>query len=253
MDITKDPIIALVEKFLGEHFPNEDIQIRAVGPEFAVDLGTKLNFRVLGTTVYNVVIHKDHYNAIAPLFGVDTYRPESTVVLNDFFESLNADPIFSKMFEPLPLVDFSHYIVPYSKHEDDYVDLYDADKRLRLISKHGKSPRTSIIQFAFRFSENNTLTCLPAVAIFLNDTVSHHFGFNLQTKTVYRITETVLLHEDFFIKNKPLDVQVDIQKFILDFVDNTIVDFEKSNGKNSVDIDSISFDDKIELFKMMNI
>lgn len=259
MTDTQNMMVTLTEKFLDEHFPNDPHSIRPVGSEFAVDVGVernfKLSFRLLSNSVYNVVIHEEHFDAIAPLFGLNEFQPESTNILNDFIQSLNKNEAFNQVFNPVPMVDFSKHMTTYSKFEDTYKDIYDADERVSLITKTGSVKRQGIAQFAFRFTKTNKLKCLPAIALFYGEMAYYRIGvgFDLDNQTVHSITETVDIYEDFFVSNKAFNFETEINAFVVNFLNDWITCFHKDRPEEQFIPDDVSFKDKLELFKMSAI
>lgn len=259
MTETQNMMVMLTEKFLAEHFPNDPHKIRTVGSEFAVDVGVegnlKLSFRLLGNTVYNVVIHQDHFDAITPLFGLNDYNPEASNILNHFLESINNNEAFQQVFNPLPMVDFSKHLTTSSKFDDDYKDIYDADSKVPLITKTGGIKRRGVAQFAFRFTKTNRLKCLPAIALFYGEMAHYRIGvgFDLDNQTVHSIAETVDIYEDFFTNNKAFNFETEINEFVVNFLNDWIINFHKDRPDISFIPDEVSFKDKVELFKMIAI
>lgn len=259
MTDTQNIMVTLTEKFLNEHFPNEPHKIRPVGPEFAIDVGVennlKLSFRVIGHSVYNVVIHQDHLDAILPLFGVNDYKPESSNIINQFLESINNNKAFRQVFNPIPMVDFSKHLTIDSKFDDVYKDIYDADKKVLLTTKTGGINRKGFAQFSFRFTKNNRMKCLSTIGFFYGELDHCRFGvgFDLDNQNIHSINNQVTLYEDFFIDNKEFDFETDIDAFVVNFLNDWIANFHKDRPDASFISDEVSFKDKVELFKMTAI
>lgn len=259
MTDTQNMMVTLTEKFLDEHFPNEPRSIRPVGTEFAVDVGVERNFKLsfclLGSSVYNVVIHKDHFDTISPLFGLNEFQPESTNILNEFIKSLNKNDAFQQVFNTVPLVDFSKHMTTYSKFEDPYKDIYDADERVLLTTKTGGIKRQGFAQFSFRFTKTNRLKCLPAIALFYGEMAYYRIGvgFDLDNQKVHSIIGAVDIYEDFFADNKVFDFETEINAFVVNFLNDWITHFHKDRPNEVFIPDEVSFKDKVELFKMIAI
>lgn len=259
MTDTQNMMVILTENFLDEHFPHDPRQIRPVGSEFAVDVGVegklKLSFRILGKTVYNVVIHQDHFDAITPLFGLNDYRPESANILNQFLEGINKNEAFQKVFKPIPVVDFSKHLTVSSRFEDDFKDIHDSDTVVSLETLTGNVKRRGVAQFAFHFTRTNKLKCLPAIALFYGEMAYYRIavGFDLDNQTVHSITETVDIYEDFFLENKKFNFDTGINEFVVNFLNDFITNFHNKRQDVSFIPDEVSFEDKVELFKMIAI
>lgn len=258
-DTQKNPMVVLTEQFISVNFPDEPYSIKPTGPEFAVHVGEddklKLSFRILGNTVYNVVIHQDYFNFISKLFCLHEYEPNSADVLHHFIECLNKNEAFRTVFQPIDTIDLSKHLTTSSQYEDCFVDVYDTDKKIKMITNTGNITRKGIAQFSFRFTKTNKLKCLPAIALFYGETAQFRIavGFDLDNQTTHSITETVLMYEDFFIDNKLFDFDVEIDQFVNQFLDDYIIKFQKDNVEKTFYADNLSFNDKFEIFKMIAI
>lgn len=259
MTDTQNIMVTLTEKFLNEHFPNDRHEIRPVGSEFAVDVGIennlKLSFRMVGHSVYNVVIHQDHFDTILPLFGVNDYNPESSNIINHFLKSINNNESFQQVFNPIPMVDFSKHLTVDSKFDDIYKDIYDADKKISLTTQTGDIKRQGFAQFSFRFTKNNRMKCLSTIGFFYGELDYYRFGvgFDLDNQKVHNINNQVTIYEDFFLDNKEFNFETDIDAFVVNFLNDWIINFHKDRPDVSFIPDEVSFKDKVELFKMIAI
>jgi len=260
--MTPMTIRPLIYKFLNEHFSNDHHEVRPLGQEFIVDVGekeeVKLSFKSCGTTLYNVVIHENHFDRIAPLFNVPSYKPESSNLLNDFLSRCNNHSGFKAVFNEMQLVDLSPYMAFTSDYGDGYLDIHDAELSFKLTTKHSDIKRRCIIQYAFHFTRDNKLKCMPAIAMVFGGTTNDRISvcFELDEQKVYSSTVPAMIYEDFFEKNKPFNFDTEIDQFVHKFLDYSILKFNSNNEENArslIDLDSLSLDNKLELFKMVNI
>lgn len=260
--MTTPTIRPLIEKFLNEHFPNDHHEIRPLGQEFIVDVGEKeemkLSFRSCGTTIYNVVIHQNHFEAITPLFGISNYKPESSDLLNTFISRCNDNSAFNTVFNKMQLVDLSPYMAFTSDYGDGYWDIHDAELAFRLTSKHSDIKQRCIVQYAFHFTRDNKLKCMPVIALVFGKTTNDCISvcFELDQQMVYSGIVPTMIYEDFFENNNPFDFDIEIEQFVHKFLDCNILMFDKANADNIhslIDLDGLSLDNKLELFKMVDI
>lgn len=258
-DTQKDPMVVLTEQFIAVNFPDEHYAIKPTGPEFAVHVGEddklKLSFRIVGNTVYNVVIHKDHFDSISKLFCLHEYEPKSADVIHDFISRLNENDAFRTVFQLINTIDLSKHLTTDSRYEDCFLDVYDTDKKIKLNTTTGNITRKGIAQFSFRFTKTNKLKCLPAIALFYGETAQFRIavGFDLDNQTTHSITETVLMYENFFLDNKLFDFDLEIDNFVNQFLDDYIQNFQKNTVEKSFVSGGMSFKDKFEIFKMIAI
>lgn len=248
-----------IEKFLNEHFPHDTHNISDYGYDMSVKVGEepnpKLLFKVCGRSVHDIAIKSEYFATISPLFGIDTYSPTSTGILNDFFQTLNANSTFSNVFQHIEMIDFSKYVTVFSRHDDDYSDIYDANKKIILTSKCGKVEYRAIVQFAFVLTVNNTFKVFPAIALMPKTNCDFRVAFNLDAQTIHTITADGNGYEDFFEKNKLFDASTEIDLFMHSFVDDAIMKFNIDNRDTVYPFDAhtVSFEDKLELLRMIHI
>lgn len=251
-----NPMTALVQKFLDKNFPHDKHRVTEGGSEILVtvcDDDMKLFFDVCGNSVYNVSIHKNHLEDICPLFGLDTYYTDSSLVLNTFIAAVNNNKLFNEVFQPIESMDFSKYFT--KSFSDDFMSFYDADTKFKLISKVGNKEYGCIAQFSYRFTEGKNLKPMAAISLLSNTASDFRVGFNLDQQTIHVIKETVNILEGFFIQNKLFNEHEDIDSFVTNFVDNVITKFNETQQESTSPFhsDDVSFYDKLPLFEMIHI
>lgn len=207
----------LTERFLSEHFPNDQYTIRTAGSELMVQVINKMYFKISETSVFDVVIHEDLLDSVSLLFGLDTYSTESTVVVSNFLESLNNNELFKEKFETIAPVNLDKYLNMESEFEDSYYDFYDKDTRIQLKHKSTGDVYLGVIQFSFHFTKNNTLKCLPAICLFVRNEFDFRVGFNLEEQTTHLIQKSSTTCEDFFSSNRILDFNKEIDALMVHF------------------------------------
>lgn len=251
-----NPMISIVQKFLDKHFPHDKHRVTEGGSEILVSVGDddmKLFFDVCGNSVYNVSIHKNHLEDICPLFGLDTYYTDSSLILNTFTAVVNNNKLFNEVFKPIEPMNFSRYFT--KSFSDDFMTFYDSDTKFTLRSKVGNKEYGCIAQFSYRFTKGNNLKPMAAISLINNTESDFRVGFNLDQQTIHVTKETVNIFEDFFIQNKLFNEHEDIDKFVTNFVDNVITKFHEVQEESTSPFytDDVSFYDKLPLFEMIHI
>lgn len=259
MTDTHDPMLKIIQCFLNNHFPDDKHQIFDYGYEHGSDYSVavgdnKLSFKVFNRSVYDVVIHKDHYDSISKLFHLHEHSHDSINIVNMFIDSINNNSLFLHVFNPVQKMDLSQYLTTFSKHQDDCIDVYDMDKKFYISTKFNSTKFPSLIQLSFSFTADNHLKCFPVIALFFNTDVDSRIAFNLDTQQSHRILSSAIIYEDYFFENKVIDVDKEIEKIVHNFVDDVIVKHsEEMLESNNLHLNQMSFIDKIEIFKMISI
>ena len=257
MSIELHPMIGLVRKFLNEHFPND--QHKIVDMEKYLEITVfhlnvyKLFFRVTKSGfVYSVSIHQDHFKDIQSLFCLGEYKQSSTIILNNFITLVNENPFFNQVFNPLKLLDFTLYMK--LSTSGSYRDIFDHDKKFNMNSKIISVKQPAVFQFSFRFTANNTLKYLPSISLFNETDYNFPVCFDLDTQSIYLMTSNNIIYDDFFINNKVLNVNEDLQPLVIKFVDYVIYNYNQKNPKDPLPFNSDdSFYNKVSLLAMINI
>lgn len=253
---------SLLNKFLEDHFSDCSITINesshVTNHNFFVNVYKKnvsvLAFYVVNNSVFDISFNHDYYNYISNILGLNDSLIESTSILNSFIDRLNEHKNFIKIFKPLKNLDISSYL-KIGNSSANFFELYTEDKLIGLTLKFNNRQYKSMLQFPFRFTDDNKLRCLPVMAFLINQEADFRIGFNLYNKSMYLITSNTETYEDFLIENKILNFDKDIDQVVETHVNSLLNHFKSENVESKLvsDIDSSSLDDKIALLNILFI
>lgn len=249
---------SLLNKFLDEHFSDCSIQISETNNNKLFVTVSKENnfvfdFVIIDSSIFYPSISKDYYNDIFKLFELNDSLTESIYILNYFIDCLNENKNFTKIFKKL-----KHFNFSVESNFDSYQNFYESyveDRSIELCLKFNNIKQHSILKFPFKFTNENKLKISPSITFLINQKEKISFGFNLKDNSIHLITKNGEIYENFFIENKILHFEKDIDKFVNQYVNLLLNDFkvEHINSELIYDIDTSNLDDKIALLNMLFI
>lgn len=246
---------ARIQDFLAFHFPSDEHTFKDYCGDFYVTVGeeknSKLIFNVVGTSIYRLSINKEHYDEIAPIFGLDNIDRSQFEMLNDFLLQVNNHASFKTLFETIEPIDFSKILV--SNIHEDYSDHEVEDSiTFTIQSKFIKTLFTCGIQFDWHFEDNGDNTKLKgimALCLSSKQPVRFAVGFDVETKSANLVTTDSNSYNEFFEKNAALQLETQLDTYLHDFL---VMLIEKQN-KEAFDGKAMELNDLVKLLNMASI
>lgn len=246
---------ARIQEFLNFHFPNDKHTFKDYCTDFYVIVGdeknSKLIFNVLGTSIYRITINKDHYESIAPIFGLDNIDRSQFEILNDFLLEVNNQSSFKELFEPIDTISFSNILVPEFHEPSMTYDVVDSIK-FSIKPKFNATPFSCIVQFDWHFAntlDNTKLKGLPAICITHKQPVRFAVGFEIQSKAAHIVTAKSDSYNEFFENNAALQLDTQLDTYLNDFLSMLI----EQQNKESFNGKGMKFNDLVQLINMIRI
>lgn len=246
---------ARIQDFLNFHFPNDKHTFKDYCNDFYVTVGEELNsklvFNVVGTSIYRLTINKDHYDSIAPIFGLDNVDRTQFEIVNDLLLQINENESFTKFFEPIDKIDFKNVLK--ADLEESYGEYEVTDSVVfRIQPKFSKKPFTCGIQFDWHFedmTDNTKLKGILALCLTSKQPVRFALGFDIENKVANIVTAESNSYTEFFEKNTVLELDSQMKTYLHDFLSMLI----EKNAKESFDSKGIELNDFTNLLAMTEI
>lgn len=246
---------ARIQDFLNFHFPNDKHTFKDYCTDFYVIVGdeknSKLIFNVLGTSIYRLTIHKDHYESIAPIFGLDNIDRAQFEILNDFLFEVSNQPSFKEFFEPINPISFSNILVPDFYAPSMTCDVVDSIP-FTIKPKFNAPSFSCTVQFDWHFAntlDNTKLKGLPAICLTHKQPVRFAVGFDIQSKAAHIVTDKSYSYNDFFENNAVLQLDTQLDAYLNDFLSMLI----EQQNKESFNGKGMKFNDLVQLLNMIKI
>lgn len=255
MNERQEQFKARIQDFLNFHFPNDAHTFKDYCGDFYVTVGeerkSKLIFNVVGTSIYRLTINKEHYDEIAPIFGLDNVDRSQFEMINDFVRQVNEHGSFKTLFKPIEPIDFSKLLFAdvqeaYGEYEvEDSVDF-------RISSQFSKTSFFCGVQFNWHFedtADNTKLKGIPALCFTSKMPVRFAVGFDVESKRANLVTAESKSYNEFFEKNAPLQLDTQLETYLHDFL---VMSIEQQN-KEVFDGQGMKLDDLVKLLNMATI
>lgn len=246
---------ARIQDFLNFHFPNDEHTFKDYCSDFYVTVGeeknSKLIFNVVGTSIYRLTINKEHYETIAPIFGLDNVNRAQFEMLNDFLLEVNEHPSFKELFEPIKPVSFESLLEPVLHEPSGEYEVEDSVSFV-MQPKFSKKPFSCGIQFDWHFedeSDNTKLKGLIALCLSSRQQVRFAVGFDVDNKIANLVTDESNSYNDFFEKNAVLKLDTQLDAYLNDFLSMLI----EQKNREAFDGKGMSFKDLVDLLDMSKI
>jgi len=246
---------ARIQDFLNFHFPNDAHTFKDYCGDFYVTVGeeknAKLIFNVVGTSIYRLTINKEHYETIAPIFGLDNVNRAQFEMLNDFLLEVNEHPSFNELFEPIKPVSFESILKP-ELHEPS--GEYEVEDSVSFVMqpKFSKKPFSCGIQFDWHFedeSDNTKLKGLVALCLTSRQQVRFAVGFDVDAKIANIVTSESNSYNEFFENNTELQLDTQLDAYLNDFLSMLI----EQQNKESFDGKGMELNDLVKLLDMAKV
>ncbi len=246
---------ARIQDFLNYHFPNDNHVFKDYMNHFYVIVGeeknSKLVFNVNGTSIYRLTINKDHYDDIAPIFGLDNIDRSQFEILNDFLIEVNKHSSFSEFFDTINPINFDR-MLGCDFHEPS--NQYDINDHIgfKIKLKFDSNQYSCSVQFDWHFEntlDNTKLKGLLALCLTSKQQVRFAVGFNTQTKKANAHTTKTFSYNDFFEKNELLNLDTHLNTYLNDFFSLLI----EQQNKEPFDGKDMNLKDLVNVFNMTKI
>lgn len=250
---SQDQFKARIQDFLNFHFPNDKHTFKEYIEDYYVTVGeeknAKLIFNVVGSSIYRLTINKEHFDTVAPIFGLDVIDRSKFEVVNDFLMNVNNNVAFKEIFEPVDPIDFSKLLV--LDLQEAYGE-YEVDDSLQFMlqPKFSKRPLTCTVQFDWHFvddSNNTKLKGLVALCLTVKQAARFPVGFDVDSKAANLVTAASSSYNNFFENNDVLNLDVQLEPYLRDFASMWI----QKHSKEVINTNDMAVSDMVKLLSMV--
>lgn len=250
---SQDQFKARIQDFLNFHFPNDKHTFKEYIEDYYVTVGeeknAKLIFNVYDCSIYRLTINKDHFDTIAPIFGINSIDRSKFDVVNDFLIDVNNNVTFKEFFEPVSPIDFSKLLAldlqeAYGEYE------VDDSFQFMLQPKFRRQPFTCDIQFGWYFvddSDNTKLKGLVSLCLTVRQSARFPVGFDVDSKAANLVTAASSNYNNFFENNDALNLDVQLEPYLRDFASMLI----QKHSKEVVNTNDMAVSDMVKLLSMV--